>query len=385
MENHIEIHGFCDEKFIPFKEAFIRNFEEGLEVGASLAVTVDGEYVVDLWGGYTSHHKKNFWEKNTLVCVFSTTKIMTVLCALILVDRGELNLDSPISKYWPEFSQAGKEKMPVRYIFSHSTGLAGFDEVLAYEDLYDWDKIVDILARQKPWWEPGTASGYHALTFGFLLGELIRRISGKTVGYFLRTEVTEKLKSDFYIGLPEQHHSRVAKPVWVGDGRYHWYEPDSISAKAWENPAAPGNKTYLSKEFLTAEIPSINGHGNAYSIARLGSILALSGELDGTHFLSKETIEKVLEEQIYVTDLVICEPVRWGLGLSLRSKEWPRSYQFPNPTTIHWGGFGGSYCVMDLDARICIAYAMNRMDPTVAEDPRGDNIGLAWIDCTKNL
>jgi len=210
MESEIEILGHCDEKFMPLKEAFADNFKEGLDVGASLAVTLNGEFVIDLWGGYTSEAKKEPWEKDTIVMVHSTTKIITSLCTLILVDRGELDLNAPVSKYWPEFGQAGKEKILVRHIFSHSAGLPAFDDfddALPLKFQCDWNQVVERLARQKPWWEPGTASGYHSLTFGFLLGELVRRISGVSIGSFFRTEIADKIGADFHIGLPEECHN----------------------------------------------------------------------------------------------------------------------------------------------------------------------------------
>ncbi|MHA2367169.1 MAG: serine hydrolase domain-containing protein, partial [Candidatus Hodarchaeales archaeon] len=158
-----KIHGFCEEKFEPVKEAFSKNFEEELEVGASFAATINGKFVIDLWAGYADAEKTRPWEANTIVNVYSTTKIMTALCTLMLVDRGLIDLDAPVSKYWPEFAQAGKEKIPVKYLLSHSSGLAGWEKIMKMETLYDWSKCVELLAEQKPMWEPGTKSGYHAI------------------------------------------------------------------------------------------------------------------------------------------------------------------------------------------------------------------------------
>jgi len=380
MDNNIEIHGHCDEKFLPLKEAFAENFKQGLEVGASLAVTVNGEFVVDLWGGYTSKAKKEFWERDTIVLVYSITKIVASLCTLILVDRGELDLDAPVAKYWQEFGQAGKEDVLVRHIFSHSAGLPAFDEVLPITALYDWNRITDMLARQKPWWKPGTESGYHGQTFGFLLGELVKRITGISIGTFLRTEITEKIGADFHIGLPEEYHDRVAEP-FLAEKIEKEREPGSIGARI----AAQYNQTdpslCISKEFRTAEIPSVNGHGNARSVALVGSILAMGGELDGIRFLSKSTLEMILEEQIYVTDHFLGVPVRYGLGFGLPSEEWP----LPNPNTLHWGGKGGSYCMMDLDTRSCIAYTMNRMIQKAEPDPRNIKTSNAFFTCMENI
>ena len=381
MGADIEIHGFCDEKFLRVKEAFTDNFEQGLEVGASLAVTLDGEFVVDLWGGYTSYSKKEAWGKDTIVCVFGTTRIMTALCALMLVDRGELELDAPVAKYWPEFAQAGKERLPVRYIFSNSAGLPGFDEIIPFEALYDWNRIVEMLARQKPWWEPGTATGYYDYTFGYLLGELVRRISGASIGEFFRVEVAEKIGADFHIGLPEKHHSRVAEPVNAVVSPKD-VESDSIAVRT-ETSILPWPGVYASNEFRKAEL-SANGHGNARSTARVGSILAAGGELDGTHFLSRETIEKILEEQIYITDNVLGRPVRWGLGFGLPCEEHP----LPNPNTLYWGGTGGSICIMDIDTKICVAYVMNQMNPGLfifLDEPKNVTIKEALFACMEEM
>lgn len=177
MTNTIGIHGYCDRRFSAVQEAFSRNFESGEEIGASFAATIDGEFVVDIWGGYADAAQTRPWERDTIVNVFSTTKAMTALCALMLVDRGLLDLDSPVARYWPEFARAGKEKLPVRYLLSHQSGLAGFDELIPREALFDWNRIVNLLAAQKPWWEPGKQSGYHSLTFGYLVGEVARRIT----------------------------------------------------------------------------------------------------------------------------------------------------------------------------------------------------------------
>jgi len=379
MANGIEIQGFCDEKLLRVREAFAGNFEQDLEVGASLAVTLDGEYVLDLWRGHSDRAKTTLWHRDTIVCVYSTTKIMTALCALILVDRGQLDLDAPVAKYWPEFGQAGKEELPVRYILSHSSGIPGFDEVVPLEALFDWDRTVGSLARQKPWWEPGTASGYHR-TFGFLVGELVRRISGVSIGTFFRTEIAEKIGADFHIGLPEEHHRRVAEPVWnvtiPSD-----LEPDPMAVRWASSPLPGGPGTWASKEYLTAELPSNNGHGNARSVARVGSILAMGGRLDGTRFLPRETIDAALEEQIYVRDHIFGKPVRYGLGLGLPSAEFP----LPNPNAFHWGGAGGSFCIMDLDAGICIAYVMNNMLSYLLDDPRNVSIMEALFACMADI
>ena len=182
MTEEIEIHGLCEDKFRAVKTAFAKNFKVDGDIGASFAATINGKFVVDIWGGFADKERSRPWEKDTIVNVYSTTKVMTIISALMLVDQGLLDLDAPVAKYWPEFAQNGKENLPVRNIFSHTSGLAGWEEKITPEVLFDWDKAVSLLAAQKPWWEPGTKSGYHAITHGYLLGELVRRITNKSLG-----------------------------------------------------------------------------------------------------------------------------------------------------------------------------------------------------------
>ncbi len=473
----IEIHGFCDPRFKAVKDVFVQNFKNNWETGASVAVTEKGKFVVDLWAGYANEAKTRPWEKDTIVNTYSTTKIMAVLCGLILVDREKLDFDAPVSKYWPEFAQNGKENMPVRYIFSHMSGLAGIEEVITAEDYYDWDKIVKLLAAQKPWWEPGTKAGYHASTHGYLIGELVRRITGKTLGTFFREEITGPLKADFHIGLSKKHESRIADLVsepsapgsnislfkWISglankskllneeigdweksfqinsggedvcyikiqDGKldfesgktdkpsgvfktpknksnmifllypHHCETPEFVKenlqfegeeedleklkkifrliiydARKYTNP---GTKMYLNAvslrrrtsdwEWRSAEMPAVNGHGNARSAAKISSIISNKGIMDGIRFLKPETVELVMEEQFKGIDLINNALERWGLGLGLKSDR----RRFPNENVAHWGGTGGSRVVMDLDLEMCVAYVMNRMRNQTPEETK---------------
>jgi len=469
MTNKVEIKGLCEPRFEAVKDAFTRNFEERMEVGASFAVTINGEYVIDIWGGFKDKERTQPWEKDTICNVYSTTKVPTVLCTMMCVDRGLIDLDEKVAKYWPEFAQNGKKDILVRQILSHTSGLAGFEEAgtIPSKFLYDWEKATSLLAAQKPWWEPGTKSGYHAITHGYLLGELVRRVTGKSLGTFFREEIANRLNIDFHIGLAEEHVPRVTKlipdrPIMeyvtllmegifnrannseivkkeienlekkikfdYGDkdqfavmisngtiefktgniedpdcsfsvskdraGAMNWIfssfneEPDYISEnlkiegssedvdkikKLFElialevrrlggvgiKMALPGAIRNRSgdREWQAAEIPAANGHGNARSVAKIASIIACEGELDGIRFISQKTLEKILEEQIYGRDLVMPYPLRWGLGVGLPTKERPR----PNPRTCFWGGAGGSAISMDLDDKIGIGYVMNQM------------------------
>jgi len=193
MASEVEIHGYCEDRFEPVKKVLADSIKSGNDIGASFAATINGEYVVDIWGGYSDAAKTQPWERDTIVNVFSTTKVMSVLCVLMLVDRDLIDLDAPVAKYWPEFAQNGKENLPVRYLLSHTAGLPGFSKVFKMKTLYDWDRIVNILAAQPPSWKPGTRSGYHAITQGYLLGELVRRVTHKTIGKFSTSETKAKI------------------------------------------------------------------------------------------------------------------------------------------------------------------------------------------------
>ena len=237
MATSVEVQGHCDARFAAVRDAFANNFREGREVGASFAATVDGEFVVDIWAGHADAARTRPWERDTIVNVYSTTKVMPAIAALILVDRGSIDLDAPVAKYWPEFAQAGKEKLPVRYLFSHMSGLAGFETPITLETLYDWDECTSLLAAQAPWWEPGTQCGYQAMTHGYLLGELVRRVTGRSLGTFFREEVAQPLGADFHIGLDASLDARVGELIPPPEeGWAEEPEPGSIGAKLG-NPA----------------------------------------------------------------------------------------------------------------------------------------------------
>ena len=379
----VEIHGFCEPRFEKYKDAFLQNFKDRLEVGASSAVTINGKYVVDVWAGHKDAAKTTPWEKDTIVNVYSSTKVMTTLCVHMLVDRGLLDVEQHVAKYWPEFAQNGKEKLLVKYLLAHTSGLPGWDTPITQEDLYDWDKVTGLLAAQKPWWEPGTASGYHAFTQGYMLGELVRRITGKSPGTFFREEVAEPSGADFHIGLPEEHDNRVAKliPPEMPEGGDIPFEPTSIVMKVFTNPILDPTLSFLkSRGWLGAEIPSANGQGNARSMARVGSIVACGGSLDGKKYLSIDTIEKAIKEQIYGTDLVI-GPIRWGLGWALISKGAPYPPNWETRRACWWGGAGGSAISMDLDAKVCFTYAMNKMFAGLTGDLRTEKLGRVLYEC----
>lgn len=368
-----EIHGTCDARFEGVREAFTANFDQGLDVGASVAVTLDGELVVDLWGGHTDASASRPWERDTLVNVWSTTKTMAALSMLVLADRGLLDLDRPIAAYWPEFAANGKEEVLVRHVLGHTAGLSGWEEPMAPTDLFDWTAATSRLAAQAPWWEPGTQSGYHAITQGYLEGELVRRVTGRTLGSFFAAEIAGPLGADFHIGLDPAHDARVAPIIPPAQPRPENLDPASIAWRTFSNPMLEPHLA-LDDRWRRAEIPAANGHGNARSVALAQSVLAGRGEARGVRLLSTETCDRVFDVQSHGVDLVLGVPLRLGLGYGLNSDEVPVS---PNPRACFWGGWGGSIVVNDLDARLTVAYVMNRMGDGTLGDLRGATLVLA--------
>jgi CubicO group peptidase (beta-lactamase class C family) len=369
----VAVEGVCDPRFAAVREAFTANLAGGLDIGASVAVALDGELVVDLWGGSRDAAATEPWRADTITNVWSTTKTMTNLCALILADRGELDLDAPVSRYWPEFAAAGKRGIEVRHLLSHTSGLSGWDEPLTGHDLYDWERCTSLLAAQAPWWPPGTASGYHALTQGYLVGEVVRRITGCTLGAFFAREVAGPLGADFHIGLPAEHDLRVAPVIPPAGDPFEGLEPGSLKWRTLANPALHAQVSW-EPAWRRAEIPACNGHGNARSVAAVQAVLACGGAANGVRLLSEQGCAAVFREQANGTDLVLGIPVRLGVGYGLNSPEMPLS---PNPRACFWGGWGGSLVLADLDARLCVAYVMNRMGDGTVGDMRGAGLMAA--------
>ncbi len=368
-----EVSGTCDQRFNAVREAFEANFDERGDVGASVAVSLEGEYVVDLWGGYKDEAKTEKWQEDTIVNVYSTTKTMAAISALLLADRGEIDFYEPVKTYWPEFAESGKENIEVRHLMSHTAGLSGMDEPFSGEAFYNWGAVVAALARQAPWWEPGTQSGYHALTQGHLIGEVVRRVTGDSIGTFFREEIAEPLGADFHIGTGEEHFHRICDLIPPEGGIEDQVEPDGIAARTFANPAIDALESRTAG-WRQAEIPAANGHGNARSVVRVQSIVANGGEAFGTRLMSEEGCRVIFDEQSNGMDLVLGMPIRFGMGYGLTSELMPLG---PNPHTCWWGGWGGSLIVVDQDARVCFSYVMNRMEASLMGDQRGMSIAQA--------
>jgi CubicO group peptidase (beta-lactamase class C family) len=373
-----DIGGTCDDRFSALRQAFAAGLDGPSELGASVAVTVDGELVVDMWGGWADADRTRPWERDTIVNVWSTTKTMLTLAALLLVDRGELDVYAPVAKYWPEFAANGKDGIEVRHLMAHTSGVSGWAQPVAVEDLYDWPKSTAMLAAQPPWWEPGTASGYHALNQGHLVGEVVRRITGKLPGDFIRDELTEPLGADFHVGLDLADFDRVSDvipppplPIDIRE-----LDPDSLPVKTLAGPFVHA-RVANTAAWRTAQIPAASGHGNARSVARIQSVVACGGTLDGRRYLSPDTIELIFDQQSDGVDLVLGEHLRFGIGYGLTPT--PTLPHLPDRKICFWGGYGGSSVIADLDNRAVFSYTMNKMAPGLLGSEHGMRYAAAFF------
>src|SRR5262245_14584719 len=307
-----EIHGTFSEQFRRVHDAFAKNLDSGQDIGASVAVFIDGEPVVDLWGGYFDATYTCEWQRDTIVQTFSTTKTMTALCALVLADRGELDLNAPVAKYWPEFAAEGKSEIQVRQLLGYTSGMAGWTEAVTLNDLYDWERSTTLLARQAPWWKPGTAAGYHGFTVGHLVGEVVRRVTGLTLGQFFAREIAGPVGAEFHIGTGPEHDRCVSNMIPGAAPATATGQP--YYDRALFNPQlSPYDAATL--PWRRAEVGAINGHGNARGIAAAQSVLAAGG-VGGVRLLSEAGRERVLRVGSEGNDVVLDAPLRWGVGYS---------------------------------------------------------------------
>ena len=357
-----ETHGYCDVRFLPLRDAFRANLNSGLDKGASLAVTLNGEFVVDLWGGTRDYELTQPWEADTIVRVFSTSKVMVIISVLMLVDRGLLDLDAPIASYWPGFAKHGKESITARQVLTHRSGLPGFGRSVTFDDISDWDDVIAILEDAAVWYEPGTTCCYHPHTFGYVLGELVRRLGGRSFDDFFRHEINDPLGADFSFHLATSQAARAADlwPPGHVPGTFNGPIGRAVGGElAMEGWFDPGN--------LSTVIPSGSGITNARALARIGAMVAMNGELGGRRYLSTSIIEQAASEQSYTEDELLGR-VRYGLGFGLDSPD----FVAPTPTTIHWGGFGGSFLTMDPVTGISCGFTPNQLmiGDEFGDDPR---------------
>jgi CubicO group peptidase (beta-lactamase class C family) len=351
-----QLEGSCDERFEAVRTALSAALDQDAG-GASVAVYVDGEPVVDMWGGYADAVRTRPWERDTITAVWSTTKTMTALCALILADRGDVDLDAPVATYWPEFAAAGKEKVLLRQVLGHTAGLPEWTTPVTVEQLYDWPTMTALLAEQEPTSQPGVVGAYHAATQGYLIGEVVRRVTGRGLGRFFAEEVAGPLGADFHIGLAAEHDHRVA-PILPATTR-----APELAARGPGNPSIPA-ETANTEAWRRADIPSASGFGNARSVAAVQSVLASGGQVRGVRLLSAAGCERALEEQFLGEDQILGARMRYGMGYALQGR------------SCSWGGWGGSIVLIDFDTHLTVSYVMSQM---VEQGPLGDDRGLSVV------
>lgn len=355
------VHGTIEPGFEGVLAAFEDNFAVHGDVGASVAITVGGRMVVDLWGGTATFDGpddddagvEGDWHEDTIINVWSITKTMAALVCLILADRGQLDLYEPIATYWPEFAANGKDQIATRHVLSHTAGLAGWDEPLDVTDYFDHDKLARLLAAQGPWWEPGTQSGYHADTQGYLLGEIVKRVDGRTLGAFFAEEVAGPLGADFHIGTPAECDPRIARVIPFGTITAE-SDPSSIPHRTFTNPAMTAEFSWR-KDWRRAEIPAAGGHGNARSVALCHTPTACCGTANGVTLLSEQGVTRILDVQCEGLDVNLGSEQKFGMGFGLLPGAGPYLREFG------WGGWGGSQAIINLDAQMSFSYVMNRM------------------------
>lgn len=393
----MDVKGHCEPAFEAVRKLLADNVNDNAELGACICVSIDGKNVVDIWAGHTDAERTAEWKQDTIINVWSCSKTVTNLAVLICHDRGLLDVNERISKYWPEFAENGKEDIRVRHILSHSTGVPGWEETISLADAADAEKSTPLLAKQTPWWEPGTASGYHALNQGHLAGEVVRRVSGKRLKQFIAEEIAAPLNADFQLGAIEKDWPRISSlippPRLADQTGATALDPDSIAMRTLTHPT-PDALFAFTPEWRRGEVGAANGHGNARSLNRIQSIISLGGEVDGVRLLSLKTIDVIFQEQTNGEDLVLLKPLRFVLPpkscrccrrlrlcqirhrLRLASQRdramdsrWEKVFlgwlgECSAPSTlVHLTDElqGGSSIIMDLDNRMTITYVMNKM------------------------
>ena len=376
----MEIQGHCDEKFRRVRDEFAESFATRGEIGAAVSVIAGGKTVVDLWGGRAHPDEPKPWTRDTLVMVFSSTKGATALCAHVLASRGLLDLDAPVARYWPEFAAGGKSELPVRMLLNHQAGLPAIGPKMSESSMFDWQATTDALARQEPWWVPGSAHGYHPITYGFLVGEVVRRVSGRSLGRFFREEVAAPLGLDFWIGLPESEESRVARlrPAPLPTQSNPFFDAlvdrSTVTNRAFLNPPTlmkpPG---IFSREARAAEIPAANGMATARSLAGMYAPLACGGKLGGIELVDRDTLGRMSRVESEGEDVVLRLPTRFASGFMKTMDNRPTDSARLGPNDAAFGhvGAGGSIGMADPEAGIAIGYTMNAMGLGVLLNERG--------------
>ncbi|MDF0545116.1 serine hydrolase [Sphingobium sp. H39-3-25] len=378
-----DVNGYCDPRFDRVQQLLADNVAAGREVGASLYVSINGEPVIDLWGGWRDKDHSGPWTQDMIVNVFSASKTVTSLAVLMLADRGELDLFAPVADYWPEFAQNGKEKAQVRHLLSHTVGLPAWEPPFDLALAMDMEGATARLAAQAPWWEPGTRGSYHASSFGHLNAELVRRVTGKKLSRFIADEITGPLDADFYLGLADDMFGRVAT-VYPAEQSNGPNTPEAATAPAdpddglaverdisirtrlgsFSGQKRDAQALFNSPEWRRTEFGGSTGHANARGLGRIMTVLSNGGVSRGVKLLSRETISMIFQEQFRGIDSYYMKPIRWGLGYALapleKKERGPLPFMRPSPRTCYWYGTGGSLSIADAEHGIALSYVMNQ-------------------------
>ena len=374
----MEIQGECDPQFSKVKETFEKLYREDREIGSCFAVYKDGNPLVDLWGGFQDKDKTKPWQKDNLVTVYSTTKGVAAFCIALAMEKGLLKYEEKVSTYWPEFASNGKEDITIGMLMSHQAGICS-PETRNVDDYYNQNLMAEKLAGMTPIWEPGTASGYHSMTFGWLTSELILRVTGKSLGTFFREEVGDRHEIDFFIGLPESEDHRVAELVPFDIVRNENSEQQQVEltdAQKSQRNSAGTLDIQNTKEWRQAEIPSANGQGNAGGLAKLYSLIV--PEDNSLKLLKDDTVNQMTTMQIEGRDLVLAVQVRWGVGFILNKH---KIIYGPVEGAFGHSGYGGSCAFGDPENKIGVSYVMNRMLDNFNADGRSIELINATYDC----
>jgi CubicO group peptidase (beta-lactamase class C family) len=367
------IRGRIDPDFEPVLAAFVANFERGEELGAAVAVEFEGRPVVDLWGGHSDRARERYWSEDSLVNLMSVGKIASALAIFWLLERGTVDLEAPVARYWPEFAAAGKAEVPLQWVLDHRAGLPVLEPKLPRGDIYHHERMATALGAQAPLWKPGERAGYHILTQGFILSEVIRRVDGRSLGRLFHEEFAVPLELDYWIGLPEREHSRCVEFVRASQGTIleeAARRPDSWQGRAWAQ--VDEHEDFNSARWRSVEIPSANGHGTPRAVARLMSALSLGGTLDGVEVLRPATIARLASEQHNMVEVVMSRAYHQASGV-LRSSP-PIVWMAPDDSAFGHHGVGGALAVANSDRRFGFAYGMNRMHQRIDNGPRAGTL-----------
>ncbi|WP_090387782.1 serine hydrolase domain-containing protein [Pseudomonas anguilliseptica] len=380
----MQIQGYFDLKFEALRDAFAALFDEPQERGMALCVQIGGETVVDLWAGVADKEGQQAWHSDTILNLFSCTKTFTAVTALQLVGEGKLELDAPVPRYWPEFAAAGKDRITLRHLLSHQAGLPALREMLPAEALYDWQAMTTALAAEQPWWPLGEGHGYAPITYGWLVGEVLRRVEGRGPGESIVARTAKPLGLDFHVGLADEEFDRVAI-ISRGKGNFGdaaaqrllktmMSEPAAMSTRAFTNPPSIMTSTNKS-EWRRMQQPAANGHGNARSLAGF-----YSGLLDG-QLLESELLAELTREHAVGEDKTLLTRTRFGLGCMLDQPEVANATYGMGPRAFGHPGAGGSIGFADPERDVAFGFVTNNLGPFVLMDPRAQKLARLLADC----